>query len=224
MLRASRILVLAGLAALGGGPAFAQTTPVAAPVAGAPVRPPAANTVSCVYDSMPDEDREIALLLIAREINEGGKFAKTSKNVQAVDRLIEEAHQRCLGRFNWSIGRSFSATDFAMTAIMGDALAQALDAIGFPSAPVSDFYQQNLTALAGKSRLSEAERTRLKEQLKARGWDKANEPQFALAGFYVETMMLKAETQRRFNAFGGTGRQPIRRPSTPASKAKRGRR
>ncbi|HCF24493.1 MULTISPECIES: hypothetical protein [unclassified Novosphingobium] len=205
------------------GSAFAQGAP--APVtATAPAVAKAlpANSVSCVYDSLSDEDREISLLLIAREIVDGGSFRKTSKNVQGVDRLIEEAHQKCLARYNWSIGRSFSATDYALTAIMHDALAQAMEAIGFPASPLGEFYRDNLPALAGKSRLSAADQARLKEQLKAKGWDKANEAQFALAGFYIETMMLKAESQRRFNSFGGTGRQPIRRPPIPASKAKRG--
>ncbi|MFM5950259.1 MAG: hypothetical protein ACKOPM_13700 [Novosphingobium sp.] len=215
------LLALSGLAALASGPGFAQTAPAPVAVSAIP-KPLPANSVSCVYDYMSEEDREISLLLIAREIVDGGNFRKTSKNVKGVDRLIEEAHQKCLARYNWSIGRSFSATDYALTAIMGEALDQAMIAVGYPVVPLGDFYRDNVPVLAGKNRLSAADQTRLKEHLKARGWEKATEPQLALAGFYVETMMLKAESQRRFNAFGGTGRQPIRRPATPASKARRG--
>lgn len=215
------LLAFSGLAALTSGPVFGQTAPAPA-VVPAIAKPLPPNSVSCVYDYMSEEDREISLLLIAREIVDGGSFRKTSKNVQGVDRLIEEAHRKCLARYNWSIGRSFSATDYALTAIMGEALDQAVVAVGYPVVPLGDFYRDNLPVFAGKSRLAPADQARLKEHLKAKGWDKATEPQLALAGFYVETMMLKAESQRRFNSFGGVGRQPIRRPPTPASKAKRG--
>jgi len=119
-------LALASLALAAGSPASAQEAPAqAAPVpaaapAAAPVLP--GNKVQCVYDYMAVEDREMALLLFAREIANGGRFRKGSPNVQAVDRLIEEAHEKCLARFNWSVARSDAATGYALAAVLVEAL------------------------------------------------------------------------------------------------------
>ena len=180
------------------------------------------NTVSCVYDYLSAEDREIALLLIAREIVDGGGFSKASQNVQAVDRLIEEAHQKCLTRFNWSIARSDTASGFALTSILAEALGQAIESFGYPIGPLGDHFRENRLALSGKRDLTSADKDRLYARLKLSGWDKAREAELGLAALYVETLMLKDRALRQFTAASGTGRQPLRSPKAPARTAGRG--
>lgn len=213
--------VLAGLmlAALT-GPVAAQTPATTALQPAA--KPLPGNSVRCVYDSMLDEDREIALLLLAREIVDGGRFRKSSRNVQAVDRLIEEAHQKCLARYNWSIGRSNAATGYALTAILGEALDQALDSYGRPMPVLGQFFTANQSGLIGRSKLTKPEEEKLSAYLKDNGWAEASKGELSLAGLFVETLMLKDQATREFNAAGGTGRQPIRRPPVRAKKAVRG--
>ena len=205
---------------LGSGLAAAATL-FAAPVT-AQGQPLPGNTVSCVYDYMSAEDREIALLLIAREIVDGGRFGKASQNVQAVDRLIEEAHQKCLARFNWSIARSETATGFALTSILAEALGQAIESSGFPLGPLGDYYRENRLALTSKRDLTSADKQQFYARLKLSGWDKAREAELGLAVLYVETLMLKDRALRQFTAASGTGRQLIRSPKAPARKAGRG--
>ena len=203
------------------GPAFAQAPAPAPTLQAIPAALPG-NNVRCVYDYMSAEDREMALLLMAREIVDGGRFRKTSKNVQSVDRLIEEAHQKCLNRFNWSIGRSDAATGFALTAILSEALSQALESFDKPMGPVNDYYTTNRASFAGRNDLTPAEQTRFTAYLKEKGWEGSEASELAIAGLYLETLLLKDQAQRQFNAAGGTGRQPIRRPSARAKKAARG--
>lgn len=203
------------------GPAFAQTL-APTPVAQATPAALPGNSVRCVYEYMSAEDREMALLLMAREIVDGGRFRKTSKNVQSVDRLIEEAHQKCLNRFNWSIGRSDAATGYALTSILSEALSQALESFDKPVAPVIDYYTANRASFAGKSDLTPTEQSRFAAYLKDKGWEGAESAELAIAGLYLETMLLKDQANRQFNASGGTGRQPIRRQASRAKKAKRG--
>lgn len=202
-------------------PAFAQTPPPVAVVQAVPAPPPG-NTVRCVFEYMSAEDREMALLLMAREIVDGGRFRKTSKNVQSVDRLIEEAHQKCLDRFNWSIGRSDASTGYALTAILSEALSQALDSFGKPMAPIIDYYTVNRAGLVGKSNLSGSQQDRFTGYLKDNGWEGAEAAELVIAKLFLETMLLKDQAQRQFNASGGTGRQPSRHPPARAGKAKRG--
>lgn len=212
------LFAASGLAAM---PAVAQAV-VPAPVVQAASQPQPGNSVRCVYDYMSDEDREIALLLLAREIVDGGRFRKTSPNVQAVDRLIGDAHEKCLSRYNWSVGRSNAATGYALTAILGEALVQALESYDRPLPVLDDFYQANRQLLSGRNDLSRPEQTRLSDHLKRNGWAEASEGELALAGLYVETLMLKDQAAREFNAAGGTSRQPTRRRPAPARKAGRG--
>jgi len=222
-------LVVAGLGLSAGSPAVAQETPDAAPAA-APaavpaVAPPPAlpgNKVQCVYEYMSTEDREMALLLFAREIADGGRFRKTSLNVKAVDRLIEEAHDKCLARFNWSVARSDAAMGYALGEILAEALSQAMETFGFPVAPLDGYLAANRARLLAKGPLGTADRDQLSLYLKENGWETASQDELALASFYLETRMLQAQADRRFGYFSGPARKPIRKQPARAGKAKRG--
>ena len=94
------------------------------------------NAVSCIYSAFSPEDREIALLLIAREISQGGKFSPSSRNVVSVEALIDDGSAQCGARFHWPKGRSEAARDFTMTALLGEAIDQSLQASGRTVAPL----------------------------------------------------------------------------------------
>jgi len=175
----------------------AWALPVAAQVQGANQKPPG-NTAACIYETMPAEDREIALLLISREFAGGGRFGQSSRNLDTINELIEESHSRCLARFNWSVGRSQAATGYALTAILADALEQSLQSIGLSAAPLHAFYRENRHFLTGRDRLPAAQRDRLRAFVKAQGWADPKEPELALAALYVESLMLKDQAQRQF--------------------------
>jgi hypothetical protein len=181
------------------------------------------NTARCVYDYMSDEDREMALLLFASEAIGGGKFRKSSKNVQIVDRLIEEAHDKCLNRFAWSIGRSEAAKNYALTAILGEGLRQVLAVDGYPVTKVDTYFTANRAALARKSEIEGADKDRLTKWLIEQGWDAKEADSLNLAALYLETQMLLDKTERFFAYSGGTSRQPVKFRPSPARKAKRGR-
>jgi hypothetical protein len=209
--------VLALLAAPAGLQAQAAK-PVAAAAAPLP-----GNNARCVYDYMSAEDREMALLLFASEAIGGGRFAKSSKNVQIVDRLIEEAHDKCLDRFAWSVGRSDSAKSYALTAILGEGLRQALEVDGLPVDKLDGYFAVNRTALARKTEIAGADKQRLTAWLVENGWDAEKPETLNMAGFYLETQMLLDQAQRFFAYSGGTSSQPVKARPSPARKAKRGR-
>lgn len=181
------------------------------------------NTARCVYDYMSDEDREMALLLFASEVIGGGKFRKSSKNVQIVDRLIEEAHDKCLDRFAWSIGRSESAKSYALTAILGEGLRQVLVVEGHPADIIGTYFTANRAALSQKDVIEGAEKDRLTKWLVAQGWDAKATDALNMAALYLETQMLLDRTQRFFGSSGGTARQSVKARPSPARKARRGR-
>lgn len=106
----------------------------------------------------------MALLLFAREIANGGRFRKGSPNVQAVDRLIEEAHEKCLARFNWSVARSDAATGYALAAVLVEALSQAIETFGYPIEPLNSYLAENRARLIVKGAIGTAERDKLSYQ------------------------------------------------------------
>ncbi|MFN3516674.1 MAG: hypothetical protein ACK4YM_05880 [Novosphingobium sp.] len=201
-------------------PAQAAPVPAAAPAA-APVLP--GNKVQCVYDYMTAEDREMALLLFAREITDGGRFSKSSPNVRAVGRLIEEAHEKCLARFNWSVARSDAAMGYALAAVLLEGLTQAIETFGYPIEPLNGYLAENRARLILNGANGRAEQDQLSLHLKENGWEKASPEELTLAGLYLEMRLLQDRGERRFGAFSGPVRQPIRKQPARAGKAKRGR-
>lgn len=190
-----------------------------APVAAAPLP---GNNARCVYDYMSEEDREMALLLFASEAIGGGRFRKSSKNVQIVDRLIEEAHEKCLDRFAWSIGRSEAAKSYALTAILGEGLRQVLIVDDFPVAKIDAYFAANRLALSRKSEIEGADKDRLTSWLIEQGWDADKAEALNMAALYLETQMMLDKTERFFGSSGGTARQTVKSRPSPARKARRG--
>jgi hypothetical protein len=165
----------------------------------------------------------MALLLFASEAIGGGRFRKSSKNVQIVDRLIEEAHEKCLDRFAWSIGRSEAAKNYALTAILGEGLRQVLIVEDFPVAKIDAYFAANRMALSRKNEIEGADKDRLTSWLIEQGWDADKADALNMAALYLETQMLLDKTERFFGSSGGTTRQSVKSRPSPARKAKRGR-
>lgn len=170
------------------------------------------NTVSCVHDSLSIEDREIALLLIAREIMDGTGFSQASPHVAAVERLVAEAHDRCLDRFNWSAMRSETASSYAITRLVGEALSQAIESYGLPRDPLEAFYTANRAQLARQPKLTEPDKARLQSYLTGHGWGEAEEGPRVMAALYIETRMLNETAAHLFAMAGGSGRRTRPRP------------
>lgn len=207
---------LASALVLAPGAVHAQAAP---PVTAAPLP---GNNARCVYDYMSEEDREMALLLFASEAIGGGRFRKSSKNVQIVDRLIDEAHEKCLDRFAWSIGRSEAAKNYALTAILGEGLRQLLIVEDFPVAKIDAYFAANRMALSRKNEIEGADKDRLTSWLIEQGWDADKADSLKMAALYLETQMLLDKTERFFGSSGGTSRQTVKSRPSPARKARRG--
>lgn len=166
--------------------------PIAAPaLAEGPV-----NAVSCIYAGFSTEDREIALLLIAREISQGGDFSSSSRNVASVEALIDDGSAQCSARFHWPKGRSEAARDFAMTALLGEAIDQSLQASGRTVALLEEFYRSTPGELSRRAEGIE----QLTEYLRTNGWEQAEQQELVLAALYVDTLALKDQARTKFSA------------------------
>lgn len=168
-----------------------------------PIAAPAAeqepvNAVSCVYAGFSAEDREIALLLIAREIAQGGKFAPGSRNAASVDALIDDGLEQCRARFHWGQGRSDAARDYTLTALLAEAIDQSLQAGGRSVVPLEQFYRRHPDALSRRTNDSMA----LAAFLKSNGWKEPREQELVLAGLFIDALALKDQASAEFAAAG----------------------
>lgn len=168
--------------------------PMAAPAA----EPEPVNAVSCIYAGFTPEDREIALLLIAREISQGGKFSAASPNFAAVDALIDDGLAPCSARFHWDKGRAAAARDFTLTALLAEAIDQSLQASGRSVVALEQFYLAHPGANALHAKSSKS----LAEFLRSNGWKEPSEQELVLAGLFVDALALKHQASADFSTVG----------------------
>ena len=83
-----------------------------------------------------------------------------------------------------------------MTALLGEAIDQSLQASGRTVAPLERFYRNNPGTLSMRANGNK----QLAEFLKANGWERPQDQELVLAGLYVDTLALKDQAQAKFAA------------------------
>lgn len=206
--RRFRISMLA-LALLLGLPGAVLAEPVGPAAIAAPFAAPAAmvpsNSVGCVYDLMSLEDREMALLLFAREAASGVKFHGGSRNLEVIDRLVDEARVKCAAPYGWSPEHSDAASGYAMNELMRAGVTQTLDAKRHSTAPIDAYYTGHRAELAGTEAVEGAKADEFRAYLFQQGWAKSEPAMFGIAEAYLETLLARA---RAVNAFAAAAARP----------------
>ena len=207
---------------------------LAAPVAAQPSALPAgvtpavsllvSDTVHCAYDQMSTEDREMALLLLEREVGSSSKTHENSPNLKVIDRLVDAARDKCTAPYAWTGRRSEAAVAYAMNELMSEGVAQALVAKGHSVAPIEEFFTVRRSDLAGISEITGATSEAFRAYLITRGWEKSESSSLGIAEFYLESLLHRDSEARRFTAATKAALPPmLKTPSSRARTAKRGR-
>ena len=188
-------LGLAGAALAEPAVPAAVAAPFAAPRAIVP-----SNAVGCVYDLMSLEDREMALLLFAREAASGVKFHGSSRNLEVIDRLVEEARVKCAAPYGWSPEHSDAASGYAINELMRAGVTQTLDAKGHTTAPIDAYYTGHRADLAGTETIEGAKADEFRAFLFEQGWAKSETAMLGIAEAYLETLLARARQAKAFAA------------------------
>ena len=237
----SAVSLLAGgliAAGIGLGPAVvaqpvatlaAPSAPPAPATAATPPAPPPlqlSNTVHCVFDMMPAEDREIAMLLLENEILSDGEFDPGSRNVKVIDRLIGDAQGKCDAAFRWSNGRIAAAKDYALSALFNDGLGQFIALMGQQVKPIATYFADHRTQLAGSSSVKGIAALHFKAYLVEQGWDEDDKARLGIGVSYLETLIAQDGYVQQFAAapLHAAPAKPSAKPGTRASRPKRARR
>ena len=225
----ARISSISWLAlALAASPALAQSAALPPQVSTA-ASLEVSNTVHCAYDLMSTEDREMALLLLEREVGSSRKSHVGSLNLKVIDRLVDEARARCATPYAWSRGRSDAAVSYAMNELMSEGVAQALEAKGRSAAPVEAYFTQHRAEFAGMSEIKGADAEAFRGYLLAQGWTKSELTTMAIAEFYLESLLTRENEAQQFAAaikepLPGFTKRKAKSPPPRARSARRGKR
>lgn len=235
-MRSAVMLLAGGLMAAGIGLApAALADPAALPAAVAPplataLPPQPGNSVHCVFEQMPGEDREMAMLLMENEILADGDFTPGSRNLAVIERLIEEARIKCDNAFHWSKPRSDAAADYAMSALFTDGLSQTIAMIGQQTKPIDSYFAQHRVQLIGSRSVKGIAALHFKAYLVEQGWDEDDKDRLGIGVFYLETLIWQDGNERDFAAAPlhaapvKTAAKFANKPATRASRAKTTRR
>jgi hypothetical protein len=157
-------------------PPRARTT-VAAPAQAGPRLP---NNVTCVFEAMGQENREIALILVVDELQFGDPENRDSPRMKEVGVLLEAAHNRCLDFWPWTAGKSGSAMAWATGAIYREANAQAVGSTGHDPAVIEQWFAAHRAEIMAARDPARRWGGPLKDHLTGIGW---GEKESAAVGF-----------------------------------------
>ncbi len=212
--------------ALAASPASAQSAPLP-PQVSTEASLKVSNTVHCAYDQLSTEDREMALLLLQREVGSERKVHAGSPNLNVIDRLVDEAQVKCAGPFAWSSGRSDAAVAYAMNELLSEGVAQAIEAKGHSATQVESYFAEHRKELAGLSEIKGAESEAFRSYLIAQGWAKSESAVLAIAEYYLDSLLNRESETLRFAAApveSAAARPALKTPPSRARKARRGKR
>ena len=163
----------------------------------------ASNNVSCVYDLMSIEDREMALLLFEREVASGVKIHTGSRNLKVIERLVDEARVKCSSPYRWSNAQTEVATAYAMNELMTVGVMQALEAKGHSPGTIDAYYTKHRAELVGLEKIEGAKAHDFEAYLFDQGWAKGETTTLMTAQFYLEALLTRDHQAHIFSAASG---------------------
>jgi len=204
---------------------------LAAPISAQPSASPAdvtpaaslqvSDTVHCAYDQMSTEDREMALLLLEREVGSARKSHLDSPNLKVIERLVDEANAKCSKPYAWSPEQSEAATVYAINELRREGFAQALEAKGHSATQIDAFYDHHRIHLARDSQIKGKAAAVFFRYLNDLGWKKDDDISLARAELYLNSLLNRDSQACLFSSACFTApRAPSR--ARPALVSRRG--
>jgi hypothetical protein len=199
-----KVLIWAAAAALGWSvPASAQSANQAA---AQPPAPQLTNSVTCIYDAMSAEQREMVQALTFQLDTGGGDqgggdpiaAAEGSAEVRA---LLTDASNACIDLYPWTSGKENNAVAYAIFTIVFDFIHPAMSEEGFDYADIDAYVETNRARLRASAPPSPAMLTAINTHLTGLGWNLAEAEQRDQVKDYF-TMMLLREYMRQGFASG----------------------
>jgi hypothetical protein len=182
-------LAAAALASIAASPALAATPPAATPKL--------TNSVTCVYDAMSIEQREIAQVMLLESVTGGGNPFKDLQEDGELKALFGEAVDACIKLYAWSAGRTEASQGHALIVMVLQSAQPLFEADGVKMVDIDGYFETNKASLMA-SAPSKTKEAALFKHLAAKGWSFETEQVKASAGFYFFLLQARESARRWF--------------------------
>jgi hypothetical protein len=161
--------------------------------------PGPANSVSCTYDMLSIEDREIAMVLMfVRYSDSGADRVSWLRGLTVAERMLEAANVQCRIAHRWSRTKSALARDYAFNSLLVEAMRQTLELEGNRSAePIDRYFAQHAGELMLGQNPDSKQGKAFTAYLIEQGWDAEADADFKRARKYLEAL-----AKRQTNVLG----------------------
>jgi hypothetical protein len=155
------------------------------------------DRVTCVLDAMPQEDREIALILMIDELQHGGD-ARKSPRTDEIDRLIRLGESRCVDAWPWTVGKSASSIAYAAAVLYKEANMQAVSSTGHDPAVVERWFTENQVQIVRSRNAARLWAPALQKHLKDLEWGEKDTPAVGFATLLLADLVGLAQIEGDF--------------------------
>lgn len=167
----------------------------------ATAKPALPNSVTCVYDALAPEEREIAQLLLMKGREAGQEPLDSPETLDELEALVESGHNTCLDLYPWNNGQSGNAMGYALFGLMKDALSEGMTILKLPKAPIESYFQANKSALVRSNEPNAAQISAMLTSIKSADWPK-DDPDADVSATAYLAMLIAQEKMRRGFASG----------------------
>lgn len=170
--------------------------PVCPALAAAPL--PLKDSVTCIYDAMTPEQREIVQTLLLQNMESGGSPMGDNPSGKEIEASAKDAMDACVDKYAWSSGKSESAASFAMLSLLSEALGPLLEADGVVLDDIDGYIAVNKSTFRLNRAPSKAMSAGLFADLAKKGWNLGNERTKQGAELYFRLQLGREAARRMF--------------------------
>jgi hypothetical protein len=164
------------------------------------------DKVTCIYDAMTPEQREIVQTLLLQNMETDSDPFGDGPNAKEIKASLEDAMNSCVDQYAWSSGKTNGAMGYALFTLMVEALGPLLEADGVVLADIDAYITAKKSGFRLPGPPSKAMIAELFSHLAGKGWKLDNEKIKENAELYF-SLQLGREAMRRLFAQNVTYRK-----------------
>lgn len=155
------------------------------------------NSVTCVYDALAPEQREITQYLLVKAGPKSNPF-KLIDQPGDIKSLIDEGIDACLARYPWPHGKTKSAQYFALVSLILDVLRPQLEKQGHQTLLIEAYVEANSSRWRVPGFPTPAEEQAAVAHLRSLGWTFADGNEEGAVKNYFALTVARFHLRRSF--------------------------
>lgn len=155
------------------------------------------NSVTCVYDAMAPEQREILQYLVVKLDKQSNPFVLIDKPSE-IKSLVDAGIDACIARYPWPQGKTKNAQFFALVAVMLDALRPQLEKDGHETLLIDAYVEANSARWKIPGFPKPEEEQAAADHFRSTGWTFADQQAENSVKYYFALAVARFHLRRGF--------------------------